>query len=58
MSGPASSSWWAMVVLMLVAASLFGCAIFSYLYLWVVAPGTWPAADALPPPAIRYSPRR
>lgn len=49
LSGPASSSWWAMVVLVLVAASLFGSAVFSYLYLWIVAPGTWPAPDALPP---------
>jgi cytochrome c oxidase subunit I+III len=49
LSGPASSSWWAMVVLMLVAASLFGSALFSYLYLWIVAPGTWPAASAMPP---------
>lgn len=48
-SGPVSSSWWAMVVLMLVAASLFGCALFSYVYLWIVAPGTWPAASAMPP---------
>jgi cytochrome c oxidase subunit I+III len=49
LSGPASSSWWAMVVLMLVAASLFGCAVFSYLYLWIVAPDSWPAAEAMPP---------
>jgi len=48
-SGATSTSWWAMVVLMLVAASLFACALFSYLYLWVVAPAGWPARDALPP---------
>jgi heme/copper-type cytochrome/quinol oxidase subunit 3 len=47
-SGPLSTSWWAMVVLMLVASSLFACALFSYLYLWVVAPGGWPGRDALP----------
>ena len=47
-SGTTSTSWWAMIVLMLVAASLFGCAVFSYLYLWVVAPATWPTGDALP----------
>jgi cytochrome c oxidase subunit I+III len=48
-SGPASTSWWAMVVLMLVAFSLFASALFSYLYLWTVAPGGWPGRDALPP---------
>jgi cytochrome c oxidase subunit I+III len=49
LSGPASSSWWAMIVLILVAASLFGCALFSYLYLWIVAPGAWPIAGEMPP---------
>jgi heme/copper-type cytochrome/quinol oxidase subunit 3 len=48
-SGALSTSWWAMIVLMLVASSLFACALFSYLYLWVVAPGGWPGRDALPP---------
>ena len=28
---------------MLVAGSLFGCAAFSYLYLWTVSPRIWPA---------------
>jgi cytochrome c oxidase subunit I+III len=51
-SGPMSSSWWAMIVLTLVAGSLFGCAVFSYLYLWIVAPATWPSATALPVPAL------
>jgi heme/copper-type cytochrome/quinol oxidase subunit 3 len=35
-------------VLLLVSASLYGAAIFSYLYLWTVAPQTWPAPEALP----------
>ncbi|MGE5792876.1 MAG: cytochrome c oxidase subunit I [Bacteroidota bacterium] len=48
MSGPRSQSWWAMVVLMLVAGSMYGCLVFAYLYLWTVAPDTWPAADHLP----------
>ena len=48
-SGRWSVSWWAMTVLLVVAASLFGCAVFSYLYLWLVMPGRWPAATALPP---------
>ncbi len=43
MSGPLSQAWWAMVVLMLVSGSLFGCAAFSYLYLWTVSPRIWPA---------------
>jgi len=47
-SGSVSTSWWAMVVLMLVASSLFACALFAYLYLWVVAPAGWPPRDALP----------
>jgi cytochrome c oxidase subunit I+III len=48
MSGPQSQAWWAMVVLMLVSASLYGCAVVSYLYLWTVSPQVWPAAHALP----------
>jgi heme/copper-type cytochrome/quinol oxidase subunit 3 len=43
-SGPVSQAWWAMVVLMMVSASLYGCLLFSYLYLWLVSPQTWPAA--------------
>ncbi|MGE0232870.1 MAG: cytochrome c oxidase subunit I, partial [Flavobacteriaceae bacterium] len=49
MSGPTSHSWWAMVVLMIVAASLFIAYVFSYLYLWTVSPGVWPPAAAGPP---------
>jgi cytochrome c oxidase subunit I+III len=41
-SGPMSPAWWAMVVLMLVSASLYACALFSYLYLWTVSPEVWP----------------
>ncbi len=52
MSGPVSQAWWAVVVLLLVAASIYGCAVFSYLYLWTVSPGFWPAADALPGPVF------
>jgi heme/copper-type cytochrome/quinol oxidase subunit 3 len=47
-SGPSSQAWWAMVILMLVAGSLYGCVLFSYLYLWTVSPGSWPGADGLP----------
>ena len=48
MSGPQSQAWWAMVVLMLVSGSLYGCAVVSYLYLWTVSPRVWPALDQLP----------
>jgi cytochrome c oxidase subunit I+III len=41
-SGPVSQAWWAMVVLMLVAGSLYFCLLFSYLYLWTVSPEVWP----------------
>jgi cytochrome c oxidase subunit I+III len=41
-SGPISQAWWAMVILMLVAASLYGSALVSYLYLWTVSPHAWP----------------
>jgi cytochrome c oxidase subunit I+III len=44
MSGPSSHAWWAMVVLMLVAGSLYGCLVASYLYLWTVSPQVWPQA--------------
>jgi cytochrome c oxidase subunit I+III len=47
-TGPMSHSWWAMVVLMLVAGSIYGCAVFSYLYLWLVSPEVWPSRDGLP----------
>lgn len=48
-SGPASHSWWAMVVLLLVAAALYSSYLFGYLYLWTVSPQQWPAREALPP---------
>jgi cytochrome c oxidase subunit I+III len=47
-SGPDSHSWWGVVVLLLVSGSLYGCALFSYLYLWTVAPRQWPAEASLP----------
>ncbi len=50
MTGGASHSWWAMIVLVLVAASLFLALAFSYFYMWTVSPGVWPRAggDGLP----------
>jgi cytochrome c oxidase subunit I+III len=52
MTGPSSQSWWAMIIVMLVSASLFACMVFSYLYLWTVSPGVWPSETTLPP--VRY----
>jgi cytochrome c oxidase subunit I+III len=46
--GPQSHSWWATVVLILVAASLYLSYAFSYLYLWTVSPQVWPNANDLP----------
>ncbi|WP_281805589.1 cytochrome c oxidase subunit I [Methylocystis echinoides] len=47
-TGPSSHSWWAMVVLLLVAASLYLSYAFSYLYLWTVEPKNWAGGNALP----------
>jgi cytochrome c oxidase subunit I+III len=47
-SGPISHSWWAMVILLLVAGSLYLACVFSYLYLWTVSPRVWPKPEALP----------
>jgi cytochrome c oxidase subunit I+III len=41
-TGPAGHGWWSMVILMLVAASLYLTYLFSYLYLWTVSPKVWP----------------
>lgn len=48
MAGPLSHAWWAMVVLIIVASSLYIAYVFSYLYLWVVSPEVWPAAAGVP----------
>ncbi|MHA6298327.1 cytochrome c oxidase subunit I [Devosia sp. CAU 1758] len=53
-TGPLSHSWWAMVVLMLVAASLYVSYFFSYLYLWTVSPEVWAPAGAPAPPSLIY----
>ncbi|MFC0010103.1 cytochrome c oxidase subunit I [Devosia nitrariae] len=54
MTGPLSHSWWAMVVLMLVAASLYVSYFFSYLYLWTVSPEVWAPAGSPAPPSLLY----
>jgi cytochrome c oxidase subunit I+III len=53
-SGPMSQAWWAMVVLMVVSASLYGCLVFSYLYLWLVSPEAW-REHVLPAPGFALS---
>jgi cytochrome c oxidase subunit I+III len=50
MAGPSSHSWWAMVVLVLVASSLYIAYVFSYLYLWVVSPDVWSPTGSPPLP--------
>jgi cytochrome c oxidase subunit I+III len=42
MTGPTSHAWWATVILLLVAASLYFAFVFSYLYVWTIAPQFWP----------------
>jgi cytochrome c oxidase subunit I+III len=46
-SGSSSHSWWAMIVVILVAAALWLSYLFSYLYLWTVSPQLW-AGTAMP----------
>jgi cytochrome c oxidase subunit I+III len=41
-AGSQSHSWLAMVVVLLVAGSLYLAFVFSYLYLWTIAPQHWP----------------
>jgi cytochrome c oxidase subunit I+III len=48
MAGPASHAWWATVVVLLVAGSLYLSYVFSYLYLWTVSPQVWPNSAELP----------
>ncbi len=52
-TGPLGHGWWAMVILMLVAASLYFTYLFSYLYIWTVSPGIWPS-DAAALPSLQW----
>jgi cytochrome c oxidase subunit I+III len=54
MAGPLGHGWWAMVVLMLVAGSLYLSYFFSYLYLWTVSPEVWPSAAAGGVPSLGW----
>lgn len=48
LSGPNAHGWWAMMILCIVAGSLFFAYVFSYLYTWTVSPQVWPQGDATP----------
>ncbi len=52
-TGPVGHGWWAMVMLMLVAGSLYFAYLFSYLYIWTVSPGVWPS-DAANLPSLQW----
>ncbi|WP_328734352.1 cbb3-type cytochrome c oxidase subunit I [Falsiroseomonas selenitidurans] len=42
-TGPVTTSWWAMVCLMLVSGTAYACLLGSYLFLWLVnGDGMWP----------------
>jgi cytochrome c oxidase subunit I+III len=47
-SGQLSHSWWAMLVLLLVAGALYLSFVFSYLYIWTVSPDAFAVVDLLP----------
>ena len=51
LAGPDSPAWWAVIVLMLVAGSLYLSFVFSYLYLWLVSPQLWATSTPLLPVA-------
>jgi len=53
-TGPLSHSWWAMIVLMLVSASLYVSYVFSYLYLWTVSPDVWAPGGSPAPPSLLF----
>jgi cytochrome c oxidase subunit I+III len=48
-SGPQSHAWWAMIVLVLVDGAIFASLVFSFFYLWTVAPRGWPPPGFEPP---------
>ena len=54
MTGASSHSWWAMVILLLVAASIFIALVFSYLYLWTASPQVWPGASGQAMAELRW----
>ncbi|GAB4354012.1 MAG: cytochrome c oxidase subunit I [Methylohalobius crimeensis] len=48
-TGPMSHSRWAMWVVILVAATIFACFVFSYFFLWTVSSEAWPEDPRLLP---------
>src|SRR5690606_17219488 len=46
--GGINHSWWAMVMLLMVCASIFSSLLFAYLFLWTSAPEAWRQAVHLP----------
>jgi cytochrome c oxidase subunit I+III len=50
LSGSITPSWWAMIVLMLVDATVFASLVFTYFYLWTVTPPPWPSSGVSLPP--------
>src|SRR5690606_276900 len=40
-NGSASHSWWAMIILVMVCASIFSSLLFAYLFLWTTSPQVW-----------------
>ncbi len=48
--GSASHSWWAMIILVMVCASIFSSMVFTYLFLWTTSPEVWLASAQLPAP--------
>jgi cytochrome c oxidase subunit I+III len=53
-TGSLSHSWWGMVVLLLVAATIFAALVFSYFYLWLVSPQVWPSGSGPALPAFGW----
>jgi cytochrome c oxidase subunit I+III len=49
-TGPKAHGYWAIIVLMIVAGSLFASWMFSYLYLWTASPDHWREGSLLLPP--------
>ena len=49
-TGPNSHSWWATVILLLVAGTSFACLMFSYLFLWTTKQPVFPPPDFVLPP--------
>ncbi len=51
-SGSASHSWWAMIILLMVCASIFSSMLFAYLFLWTTSPQAWTGSAPLPVKAL------